>query len=329
MDEEVLVAGGGIAGLASALALARVGYGARVLEQASQFHEIGAGIQLGPNLVRALDVLGLRDDVLARSWFPPTLRVRDAITSAELTSIDAGDGFIERFGEPYALVHRADLLNVMLDACAAEPGIELLSGQKVASIRERDSAVVVETTRGDVFEGRALVGADGLWSCVREHVLDDGPPRVSGHIAYRGVLGRNEVPDGLWAPDMTAWVGPRLHLVHYPIRDGSLFNLVAVFHSDRYTEGYDAPADPAELQRHFAGTHSNVRTIIERIDTWKYWVLCDREPRRGWSRGRITLVGDAAHAMLQYLGQGAAMAVEDAVQLAHDGARLRRRLSRG
>lgn len=309
----VIVVGGGIGGLASALALAREGFDVRVLERAPAFSEVGAGIQLGPNMMRALSLLGLKDRVLASAWIPNRLVLRDALNGSEVTCVPAGAALLQRFGEPYALTHRADFLAILVDACHNEPRIELSTGSRVETMVDDGETVVVEVEGGETLEGSALIGADGLWSQVREQLIGDGPPRVSGHIAYRGVLPRAEVPEDLWSPDMTVWVGPRTHLVHYPLRGGELYNLVAVFHSDRYTEGYNEAGDPEELWSHFRGERPEVRRLLERIDAWKFWVLCDRDPRRGWSKGRTTLVGDAAHPMLQYLAQGAAMAVEDAI----------------
>lgn len=177
-------------------------------------------------------------------------------------------------------------------------------------------------TEGDgQHEGCALIGADGLWSKVRSQLLNDGMPRVSGHIAYRAVLPTSEVPPELRINDMTLWAGPQFHLVQYPLRRGKLTNLVAVFHSDRYVEGWDAKADVEELNARFAGACVQVKTLLSKIDTWRMWVLCDRDPIRRWTQGRVALLGDAAHPMLQYMAQGAAMALEDSVCLAYHVAR--------
>jgi salicylate hydroxylase len=160
-----------------------------------------------------------------------------------------------------------------------------------------------------------------LWSGVREKIVGDGSPRVSGHIAYRAVLRREDVPEDLWRPDVVLWAGPKTHLVHYPLRRGELFNLVAVFHSDRYVEGWNAEGATHELRAHFESQRPEVRRLLDRIETWRMWVLCDREPIRTWSRGRVALIGDAAHPMLQYLAQGACMAIEDAAKLGEEVAR--------
>jgi salicylate hydroxylase len=155
-----------------------------------------------------------------------------------------------------------------------------------------------------------------MWSKIRDRIVGDGKPRVSGHIAYRAVLKRDEVPADLWQPDVILWAGPRTHFVHYPLRRGELYNLVAVFHSDRYVEGWNAEADAGELWAHFNGQRPEVLRMLERIETWRMWVLCDREPVKDWTKGHVTLLGDAAHPMLQYHAQGACMATEDAVTLA-------------
>jgi salicylate hydroxylase len=177
------------------------------------------------------------------------------------------------------------------------------------------TGVRVQLADGKTLEGAALIGADGLWSRTRESIVGDGKPRVSGHIAYRAVLKREEVPEHLWNPNITLWGGEKTHFVHYPLRRGELFNLVAVFHSSKYDEGWDTFGDPAELQERFAQAVPQVRELMGKIETWKMWVLCDREPVKNWSDRRVTLLGDAAHPMLQYLAQGAVQAMEDAVVL--------------
>lgn len=314
--QTILIAGGGIGGLATALALARQGFHAMVIEQSSAFREVGAGIQMGPNFFRALDTLGLRARVLRDVWRPGALEMRDALTGSTVTRVALGEDFAARFGNPYAVTHRADLHAALLEACQAHPAITLETAARVQTVSQFDDRVVAHLGDGTMRGGAALIGADGLWSAVRAAMLADGPPRVSGHIACRGVLRRQDVPEDLWSPDVVLWAGPRTHLVQYPLRRGELFNLVAVFHSDRYAEGWDETADAALIHQHFAGQRPEVLRLLERIETWRMWVLCDREPVRDWSAGRLTLLGDAAHPMLQYLAQGAAMATEDAVCLA-------------
>jgi 2-polyprenyl-6-methoxyphenol hydroxylase-like FAD-dependent oxidoreductase len=315
-QQPILIAGGGIGGLAAAYALARKGFPARVLEQAPEFKELGAGIQLGPNIFQAVDRLGLKEALLADVWRPGALEMRCALTGRQVTRVPLDQRFIDRFRQPYAVTHRADIHAVFLKACQGNNLVTLETQRQVAGFAQNSDGVTVTLTTGERIAGRALIGCDGMWSKIREAIVGDGKPRVSGHIAYRAVLKREEVPSDLWQPDVILWAGPRTHLVHYPLRRGELYNLVAVFHSDRYVEGWNAEADADVLWEHFKGQRPEVLRMLERIETWRMWVLCDREPIKDWSQGSVVLLGDAAHPMLQYLAQGACMATEDAVWLA-------------
>ena len=263
-----------------------------------------------------MDALGLKRAVDLVAVFPDDIILMDGISAQEITRIPLGENFRARFGQPYALVHRADLHRVLLDACLADDAIDLRPATAMESFEERDGGVTIAVVNGAPIVGRALIGADGLWSKTREAIVGDGAPRVSGHIAYRAVLPIDQVEPRYRHNAMMLWAGPRNHLVQYPLRGGEFFNLVAVFHSDRYVEGWDREGDPEELHRRFADNCDPVRYLLDKVETWRMWVLCDREPARNWGRGRATLVGDAAHPMLQYLAQGAGMALEDAVVLA-------------
>lgn len=311
-----IVAGGGIGGLGAALALAQKGFPVHVLEQASEFKEIGAGIQLGPNVFKPFKKLGLRERILEDVAIPTGLEMRDALTGDLITRMPLGDDLTKRFGDTYAVIHRADLHGIILEACQQNDNITLETNARVTGFEDEGAGVVVSMEDGRRIRGRAMIGADGMWSKTREKIVGDGKPRVSGHIAYRAVLRRDEVPEDLWRPDVVLWAGPRTHLVHYPLRRGELYNLVAVFHSDHYSEGWDQAGDPALLHAHFKGQVPQVLRMLEKINLWKMWVLCDREPVKNWTQGHATLIGDAAHPMLQYLAQGACMALEDAVTLA-------------
>lgn len=316
-DLPILVVGGGIGGLAAALTLARKGLAVRVFEQGAEFKEIGAGIQLGPNVFRLFDLLGLTEAIEAVAFHPHNLVMMDAVTGEQVIRLPVGGAaFRERFVYPYGVIHRGDLHTVLLEACRKEPNITLVVNAKGLRYEEHGHKVTLHLESGEAVGGAALIGADGLWSMVRAQLLKDGKPRVSGHIAYRAVLPRADVPPDLWQDNVVLWAGPKTHLVHYPLRRGELYNLVAVFHSDRYEEGWDVFGDTDELNRKFAGERPEVQRLLEKINVWKMWVLCDREPVRGWSKGRVALLGDAAHPMLQYLAQGANMAIEDAVVLA-------------
>ena len=301
--------------MSTALALAKRGMPSLVLEQAAEFKEVGAGIQLGPNSWRALRELDIEDAAKKVAVFPEALVMMDSLSSEQVVSIPLG-GFEKRFGAPYALAHRADLLKVFLDACKAEAKITLETSRHVKSFADDGKSVRIATSEGQAYDAPAFIGADGLWSTVRGQLIGDGRPRVSGHISYRSVLRAEDVPDYLRRWEMVLWAGPKCHMVHYPLRGGELFNLVATFHSNRYEEGWNAHGDPAELHEHYKETCADVKLMLSKIAAWRMWVLCDREPIKMWSKGRVTLTGDAAHPMLQYLAQGAGMAMEDALCLA-------------
>lgn len=312
----ILIAGGGIGGLGAALALAQRGHAVQVFERTAAFREIGAGIQLGPNVFKMFDRLGVRDAMLELAAIPKALVMRCALQGHEITRVPLGAGFQARFGQPYAVIHRGDMHGVLLRACMAHPAITLTTGRAARDYSRIGNQVALYFEDGSSERGDLVIGADGLWSRIRTAMLGAEKPVISGHIAYRAVLPMAEVPGGIPRDEVLLHAGPRLHLVHYPLRRGELMNLVAVFHSAEYSEGWDQAGDPALLARHFARTRPELRAILEKIDTWKYWVLCDREPKRGWQDGGAVLLGDAAHPMLQYLAQGANMALEDALCLA-------------
>jgi salicylate hydroxylase len=295
--------------------LARHGHRVSVLEQQPEFGEIGAGIQLGPNIFRMFEYLGLTQAIGEVAYFPPGLGMNDVRTGEKVVRVPLGDAARAQYGYPYGVIYRVDIHNVFLEACKALPSIALRTGCKVEAFEQDGRGVRLHLAGGETLEGDALVGADGLWSRVRQSVVGDGKPRVSGHIAYRAVLKREEVPAHLWHDDVLLWGGEKTHLVHYPLRRGELFNLVAVFHSNKYDEGWNTFGDTAELHERFEHAVPQVKELLGKIDTWKMWVLCDREPVKNWSDRRVTLLGDAAHPMLQYLAQGAGQAIEDAVVL--------------
>jgi 2-polyprenyl-6-methoxyphenol hydroxylase-like FAD-dependent oxidoreductase len=317
-DKPIIIVGGGIAGMAAAAALARNHRPSIVLEQSAAFGAIGAGVQFGPNALRALRKIGIAAEVERLAIYPEKALMLDAVTGLEVTHVDYGAGFVERFKQRYALVHRADLHGELVRAVTESSLAALHTGAKVAAVSQGDHGVEVTCEDGRSFKGAALIGADGLWSVIRGLVVGDGKPRISGHITYRAVLPESEMPAALRRNVMTLWAGEKAHVVHYPMRGGALYNLAATFHSDRFSAGWDSYGDPEELHERFIGKNEQVRALLQKIETWRMWVLCDREPVRHWSEGLITLIGDAAHPMLQYIGQGAAMSLEDAVCLTQE-----------
>ena len=317
-DLPIIVAGGGIGGLAAAHALARKGRAVHVLEAAPVFGEVGAGIQLGPNVFKMFDYLGLTEVIDKTAVYPDNLIMHDALSGEQLIKVPVGSAaFRNKYKFPYGVIHRADIHGAFLEACQKSPLVTLSASQKVVGFDDKGDHVAVNTESGASFEGELLIGCDGLWSKVRSQIVGDGKPRVSGHIAYRAVIPTPKVPAHLQQKNVVLWGGPKTHLVHYPLRRGEVYNLVVVFHSSRYEEGWDTYGDPAELHERFQGQGPEVLEFLAMVNAWKMWVLCDREPIKGWSKGRAVLLGDAAHPMLQYLAQGACMATEDAVVLAN------------
>lgn len=317
LGKPVLIAGGGIGGLSLAVGLAQKGFACIVLEQASSLGEIGAGIQLGPNAFHAFDYLGVGDAARAMAVYVDKLRLMDALSGEEITYIPLDEPFRKRFGNPYAVVHRGDLHGVFLKACKDSELIELRVNNCVASYEQDGESVSAIMADGTAVRGGALVGADGLWSRVRPHVVGDDAPRVSGHTTYRSVIPTDEMPEDLRWNAATLWAGPKCHIVHYPLSDWKLFNLVVTYHNDAPEPVAGKPVTAEEVHRGFEHVHSRIQQVIHRGKDWKLWVLCDRDPVENWVDGRVTLLGDAAHPMMQYYAQGACMAMEDAVCLAH------------
>ncbi|GJL83013.1 MAG: salicylate hydroxylase [marine bacterium B5-7] len=313
-----IVAGGGIGGLAVALGLARKGYPSIVLEQSSRLGEIGAGIQIGPNAFHSFDYLGVGDEARSKAVFIDALRLMDALSGEQITHIPLDDRFRQIFKNPYAVVHRADLHNVLLDACRDNALIEFRTRHQVEDYEQDDDKVTVLVKGESPIEGCALIGADGLRSVVRAKLVGDGEPRVSGHTTYRSVIPTEQMPEDLRWNAATLWAGPKCHIVHYPLKGWKVFNLVVTYHNDAPEAVAGKPVDKDEVMRGFEHVHPRARKIIEHGDNWKLWVLCDREPITRWNDGRVTLLGDAAHPMLQYFAQGACMALEDAVSLSHN-----------
>ena len=316
-DDAILIAGGGLGGLAAALGLARKGRRSIVFEQAHTFGEIGAGIQLAPNAFHSFDALGIGERAQRGAVFVDELVLMDAVGGGRIASIPVGEPFRKRFGNPYAVVHRADLHEALLDACKESKLVDLRVSSRVERYEQDAGSVSAILASGNKVSGTALVGADGLWSTIRAQLADDGPPVVSGHTTFRSVIPTERMPEDLRWNAATLWAGPKVHLVHYPLKGWKVFNLVVTCHNDAPEPVAGKPVNKDEVRKNFEHVHPRARQIIEHGEDWKLWVLCDREPIRDWVDGRVTLLGDAAHPMLQYFAQGACMALEDGVCLAH------------
>jgi len=312
----VVVAGGGIGGLAAALALARKGFRSMVLEQAPQFGEIGAGIQLAPNAWHALDALGVGGLVKKEAVFIERLLMMDGVSAERVIDIPLDERFAQRFGNPYAVTHRADIHGSLLDGCKSLSDlIELRTRTRVAGFRAEDRKVVVNTANGETIEGAALVGADGGRSVIRESIVGDKLPLITGHMCFRAVLDANDVPRDLRWAAATLWAAHNTHIVHYPLRGWKLFNLVATVIGKHTSGGHNELAMPEEVLPYFAHYCEKPTKLMRTPKEFRRWMLLHREPVDNWTQGRVTLLGDAAHFMLQYMAQGAAMAMEDAVCL--------------
>jgi 3-hydroxybenzoate 6-monooxygenase len=309
-----LIVGGGIGGLTAALALARGGNKVHLIEGADEFGEVGAGLQLGPNAVTLLEQLGVFESIRDLSHFPDALQALDAVSGEPITSIDLGEAFVKRYGAPYIVIHRNDLHSALLEACRRDDAITLEVKRRAIAVEETGHGAIVRCESGETYECDALVGADGVRSVVRRLMSDDEPV-PSGYVAFRGTIAVADAGLGDRGDSMLYWWGPELHLVQYKVRGGKLYNQVAVF---KTTLPPDAGMDDArdELLAKFNPCCESVRRSAAQLDHGMRWPMADRDPIPNWSRGAITLLGDAGHAMLQYLAQGGCQAIEDAVTLA-------------
>ncbi len=311
----ILIVGGGLGGLTTALALARRGWPTCVLEGAPQFGAIGYGIQFGPNVFHVFDRLGLSEEVLAIADFPVALSMMDALSGKELIHIPSGASFRARFKYPYIVVHRIDVHNVLLDACRQRSAIELVPDAMVTAFGDRGDSVTVEVADGRSFTGAAVVAADGFRSLFRSKLIGDGEPRPSGYVALRTIVPMPELKADIARDRVALWSGPGLHVVHYPLRHGTEFNIVAVFRTASHTEKGDPAVCRAELEHTYRDVYPAARALIGMLDLRWRRAVADRDPVRHWHQGRVVLLGDAAHAPLQSLAQGAGMAIEDGLCL--------------
>lgn len=323
-----LIVGGGIGGLSAALALARAGHTADLMEQAPAFSEVGAGIQLGPNVVRRLRALGLGEALNAIVAHPERLCVSSALNGGRIATMPLAGAMEQRYGAPYFTVHRADLHGLLLEAvrAQAEGAVTLSTGARIERLSSRgDEVVCAATDDGRAWEGDALVGADGVWGRVRPRIWPEAASaRPTGHMAFRALLKQDTLPAALRSRQVDVWLAPRLHAVAYPVRGGEWLNLVVLVESPpdeaaADARDWDQSASRAALDRATGHVGQPLRALLDAVPAWRAWTLCDRTPLTGPQEmvdGRVALLGDAAHPMLPYLAQGGGMAIEDAVTLA-------------
>lgn len=319
---KVIVVGGGIGGLAAALSLAKEGVQVEVLEKAEQIGEIGAGIQLGANAFAALDALGVGQAARDRSVFIEHLKMMDALDAQSIVEIDVGRAYQARFGNPYAVIHRVDIHLCILEAVEKHPNITFRTSTEICDLWQDQFGITVLDQHGREHKADALVGCDGVRSVVRDKTIG-GEAKVTGHVVYRAVINVENMPIELQQNAPVVWAGPHCHLVHYPLRGGQQYNLVVTFHSRENEEWGVTDGSKAEVLSYFKDIHELPLQMLDKPDSWRRWATADRDPVESWGEGRITILGDAAHPMTQYLAQGACQALEDAVTLgcavkAHD-----------
>ncbi|HEX7532889.1 MAG TPA: FAD-dependent monooxygenase [Methyloceanibacter sp.] len=315
-ESQVLIAGGGIGGLATALALARQGIGATVLERSSFGEESGAGIQLGPNATRLLARLGALEAIERVAFKPSAIWLFDGLSGMHLAAIPLGAHAETRYRAPYLTLHRADLHAALYGACKAANGITLEPRFQVVKVEETKPSVCAIAADGEVAEASALIGADGVWSEVRKSVAPGAGLVFTGATAWRTLLPRARLGHPFDAPVVGVWLAPNAHLVHYPVRGGSDLNVVAITAGGGDARGWNQTGDVAALRSAFTQWCKDSKSLVEAGESWRCWSLHRLAGLNGWTRGRIALLGDAAHPILPYLAQGAALAIEDAVVLA-------------
>lgn len=324
-DLKVLIAGGGIGGITAALCLAKRGYEVQVFEQAQDFGELGAGIQLSPNCTRVLHDLGLEDALRAKAFLPEGTEFRDWRSGKVIGESPLGAEVVARYGAPYYHIHRGDLLGVLVEAAEQDSGISLRTDARVLSFVQDEDGVrlsvgdAVHAASAMACRGDVLVGADGIHSVVRAGLWGDEQPRFTGTVAWRALVSVERLPEGLVRPMATGWWGPHKHFVHYYVRGGELVNCVCVVEKEGWqVESWTERGDYNELKSDFAGWHEDIQQLIDNVDRDSLfkWALYDRAPMTQWGRGRVTLLGDACHPTLPFMAQGAAMAIEDSAVLA-------------
>jgi 3-hydroxybenzoate 6-monooxygenase len=311
---KAIVVGGGIGGLAAALALAKQNIQVLLLEQAPQIGEIGAGIQLGANAFTALDALGAGEAARNRTVYTDSLTLMDAVDAKEIVRVETGDAYRKRFGNPYGVIHRADIHLSIFEAVQGNPLIQFRTSTQIRQFEQDERGVTVIDQNGERYTADAVIGADGVKSAVRAALHGD-EPTPTGHVVYRAVVNVENMPKDLQINSPVVWAGPRCHLVHYPLRGGREYNLVVTFHSHQKEVWGVTDGSKEEVLSYFERIHPLPHQMLDRPTSWRRWATADRDPVDQWSFDRATILGDSAHPMTQYLAQGACQALEDAVTL--------------
>ncbi len=311
----IAVVGAGMAGLTAALALSRAGARIALYERAPSFEEVGAGLQISPNASRVLIGLGLGDRLLGASVRPTGISLRRGDSGARLARIPLGEAAEHRWGAPYVVIHRADLQQILVEAVTAADAVELRQAERITGLSgDGPFELTADDERHGPFD--AVLGADGIWSTVRGFTMGERAPRYSGKVAWRTTVDPAALPEGLDPLETGTWLGTDAHLVHYPVRNGSETNIVAVTTDPWREPGFSAPGEPREVIERFSRWDERVQRLVRAAPRWTKWALADRDPVYHWGDGAVTLSGDAAHPMLPFLAQGASMAIEDAWVLA-------------
>ena len=328
----MIIVGGGIGGLAAALACGQAGARPQVLERAATFSEVGAGIQMGPNVTRTLHAWDLAEDLKEIGFTPHRLEAKDTQTGQVIGSLRLGQRSLDTYGAPYVTVHRADLHRVLLQKIIGSGLAELRFDSEVQAVQQNADGIQISGTNlpaslTEFSKSAAMVGADGLWSKMRQFVVPPTAPRVTGLLAYRALIPMQSVPEKLRLQDVNVWVGPRVHAVLYPVKCGEYLNLVVVVQGPppASLDEWDHAGNKQDLEAAMGPIHADLRNMLAAVPAWRLWPLCDRPPIKGpheMAKGRIALLGDAAHPMRPFLAQGAGMAIEDAAELARSWARV-------
>jgi len=310
------IIGGGIAGLASAIAFSKIGRDVDLYEKADEFGEVGAGLQVGPNAVSALKQLGVFDELEPLTVAPQNIRIMDGLTGRQLSALPLGNSFEQKFGQPYRVVHRADLLTALLNRVKRCSSVEIHLSHALTRLAIEPDTITCHFSNAKEISHQMLIGADGFRSVVRRSVLNDGPPIFTGHSLYRALVPMTRAPDIAHINDVHLWLYPRGHVVHYPVSAGKNLNIVAASEQDWENRAWSTPAEPGEVTGYFPKASAKLADVLQTPESWLKWAAAGHPPTKTWNRHQAILVGDAVHPTLPYLAQGAAMALEDAVCLA-------------